>query len=213
MMPAAAQAAPHVYKNGTIGAEGKKVREIWWGTLTYANGTYGSIECHNILAGFQENPTGGGAAKGQVQGFYAYECNDALCTTTLGGKAILVTPGKLPWLTAVIEPKAGLFREKIGHKGPELNKKPTELTEPEFVDFRINCEGVTSSEVFGELDPLILNNGISIGSGPSELQFVPEGVNPESHNLETENVGAIMVEGKVKTEGYGAEELIEVKNP
>jgi hypothetical protein len=212
VMPAAAQAAPHVYKNGVIGAEGKKVREILWGTLKLKNATLGEVECHNLLAGFLENPTGGGAAKGQVQGFAPYECASPSCLA-LGGKGIDVKPGKMPWNTEVIEPKAAVFREKIGHKGPTKNIKPNEITEPGFVSFTENCEGVTTGEVFGELSPLILNNGISIGAGPGELQFEPEAVNPESRNLESEVFPKTEAEGKVKVEGYGAEELIEAKNP
>jgi hypothetical protein len=219
VMPAATQASctapacPHVYKNATLGAEGKKLREIWWGTLKLHNTTFGEIECHTILGTFEENPVGGGAAKGQVQGFYPYECADTTCTTALGGKAIHVVPGKLPWLTEVFENAQKEFREKIGHKGPSKNIRPNELTEPGFVDFTVNCEGVATGEVFGELDALILNNGISVGSSPGELQFESEKANPESSNLETETLLAFEVEGRVKREGYGAEELVEVKNP
>jgi hypothetical protein len=218
VLPAASQACtapacPHVYKNGVIGGEGKPLREILWGTLKIRNKTLGEIECHTVWGGFLENPAGGGAAKGQVQGVYAYECVDAVCTTTLGGKAIRVTPGKLPWLREVIEPKPGEFREKFGHKGPTLGQKPNELTEPEFVDFTENCEGIATGEVFGEMDLLVMNNGTTIGSGPGESKMEPESANPESHNLESEVFGTNEVEGNLKFEGYGTEELIEVKNP
>jgi hypothetical protein len=222
VLPGASQAActapacPHVYKNGVIGGEGKPLREILWGTLKIRNKTLGEIECHTVWGGFLQNPTGGGAAKGQVQGVYAYECVDETCTKVLGGKAIRVTPGNLPWLREVIEPKPGEFREKIGHKGPTLGKEPNELTEPEFVEFTESCEGITAGRVFGEQDPRILNNGTSIGSGPGELKFEPESSNPESHNLESEVFGTNEIESispGIKVLGYGTEELIEVKNP
>jgi hypothetical protein len=213
VIPAASQAEPHVYKNGLIGAEGKKVREIAWGTLKLNNSTLGEVECHNVFAGYAENPAGGGAAKGQVQGFYPYECVDATCTTVLGGKAIHVTPGKLPWSAVVFENAKKEFRQKTGHKGPTKNVKPNEITEPEFIDFTVNCEGVTTPEFFGEQDPLLQNNAIAIGAGPGEEQLEAESVNPESKDLESELVGTGSTTGKVKVEGYGAEEELEVKNP
>jgi hypothetical protein len=220
VVPAASQgvvctapACPHVYKNGVAGGEGQKVREIWWGTLKLKNQTLGEVICHDIFGAFDENPTGGGNAKGQVQGFYAYECEDKLCTETLKGKGIKVTPGRLPWLTEVFETAKKEFRLKIGHKGPTPNIEPNPLTEPGSVDFTVECEGVTGGKLFGELDPLILNNGISIGSGPGQMKLEPESINPESHNLESEVFKETSVEGAVKLEGYGAEELIEVKNP
>ena len=212
VMPAASQALPHVYKNGVIGAEGKKVREISWGTLKLKNATLGEVECHNLFAGFAENPVGGGVAIGKVQAFSPYECASPSCLA-LGGKGIDVKAGKMPWLAEVLEPKPGVWRQKTGRKGPTKNVKPNEITEPGFVDFTVNCEGVTTPEFFGENDPLVLNNGISIGAGPGELKLEPEKVNPESHDLESELVGTGETEGNVKVEGYGAEELIEVKNP
>jgi len=219
VMPAASQAActapacPHIYKNGVIGKEGTKVRQIAWGTLKLNNATLGEVECHNVFAGFATNPVGGGPAAGQVQGFYPYECVDATCTTVLGGKAIHVTPGKLPWSGEVFETPTKGFRQKTGHKGPTKNVKPNETTEPEFIDFTVDCVGVTTPEFFGEQDPLLQNNGTAIGSGPGEEQLEPEATNAESKDLESELVGTGSTTGKVKVEGYGAEELLEVKNP
>jgi hypothetical protein len=178
-----APACPHVYKNGVAGEEGKKVREIWWGTLKLKTATLGDIECHSIWGGFEENPVGGGVAHGQVQVVYPYECVDETCTKTLGGTAIHVIAGKLPWLTQVIEPTAGDFRDKIAG-----------------ADFTIDCQGVTTPEVSGEMEALNRNNGTSIGSGPGERQ------------LKLQSEGGV-VEGDVKVLGYGTEELIEVKNP
>jgi hypothetical protein len=212
VVPAASQAAPHVYKNGIIGAPGKKVREISWGTLKLKNATLGEVICHNLFAGFAENPVGEGAAIGKVQAFAPYECESPSCIA-LGGKGIQVTAGKMPWVAEAIEPKPGVFRQKTGHKSLTPGKKPNEVTEPAFVDFNVNCEGVTTPEFFGENRSLVLNNGISIGAGPGELELQPAKVNPESPDLESELVGNGETEGTVKVEGYGAEELIEVKNP
>jgi len=212
-MPAASQAAPHVYKNGVIGAEAKKVRQIAWGTLKLKNATLGEVECHNVFAGYAENPTGGGAAVGQVQGFYPYECVDSTCTVTLGGSAIHVTPGKLPWVASVFENAGKQFRQKTGHKGPTPGKEPNPVTEPEYIQFIVDCVGVTTPTFFGEQDPLLLNNGTEIGKGPGEEKLEPQAVNPESKDLESELVGTGSTEGNIKALGYGAEELIEAKNP
>jgi len=227
VMPAVSQAnhhpvcgtppnCPHLYKNGVIGTAGKKVRQIAWGTLELKNKFLGSLICHNVFAGYGENPVGGGAAVGQVQAFYPYECEDLVCTTTLGGKAIHVNPlpNSFPWKAEVFETANGKkeFRQATGLKGPTKNKKPTT---PGFIDFEVNCEGVTTPEFFGEQDPLLQNNGTAIGSGPGTELLQPEKVNPESHDLESEIeiVGTGETEGPIKVEGYGEEELLEVKNP
>jgi hypothetical protein len=125
-----------------------------------------------------------------------------------GGKRVTLTSAKLPWPATVFENAKREFREKLGFREQRLINPREEL-----VIFAYNCEGVRTTEVAGEQFPLILNNGISIGAGPVELQFEPEKVNPESHNLTTEVVGPVEVEGRIKMVGYGAEELIEVKNP
>jgi hypothetical protein len=214
VLPAASQAActppacPHVYENGVRTGEGKKVRGIAWGTLKLKNATLGTVECHDIFAGYAENPTGGGAAIGQVQAFFPYECVSSTCIS-LGGKGITVTAGKLPWRAEVIEPEAGVFRQRTGFKNStEKNKPPKEA---EYVEFKVNCEGVTAPTFFGESNPKILNNGLSIGAAPGEMEFTP-GAAGESE-LESEALGAGEPEGKLKGEGYGTEALAEVHNP
>jgi hypothetical protein len=222
VMPTASQAActppacPHVYKDGVIGGDGKKVREIAWGTVKFNNATEGTIECHNIFAGFVENPVGGGAAKGQVQGFYLYECIDETCTKVLGGTAFHITPGKFPWATEVFEDSAKQFRQKTGHKGPTPGKEPNSVTEPEFINIVFDCTGVSTPTFFGEQDPLLLNNGTAIGAGPGEEKLEPEKVNANAKDLESELVGRGEFESGspgIKVIGYGTEELLEVKNP
>src|SRR5262249_41372015 len=130
-MPAASQAActppacPHGYENGVRTPEGKKVRGIAWGTGTLKNATLGVVECHNIAAGYEENPVGGGASKGKVQAYVPYECVSASCLA-LGGKSINVVIGKLPWRAEAIEPEAGVFRQRTGFKSGTTNKPPSE---------------------------------------------------------------------------------------
>jgi len=197
VMPTVAQAAPHVYKNGSIGAEGTKVRTIAWGTAKLTNITLGPVTCRNIFAGYSENPSGGGAAIGKVQAFVPYECTAPTCTS-LGGTKIEITPEKLPWNAAITEPKAGEFDQLTGKKGEKGGAGA--------IEFLVNCEGVTKPHFFGENGTKILNNGLAIGANPGEQEFLKE------PNLESE-IGAGETEGKVKVQGYGAQELIEIKNP
>jgi hypothetical protein len=201
LVPAAAQAAPHVYRNGVIAAEGKKVRLIGWGTLSFSNETLGSVQCHNIMGGYAENPIGGGAIVGEVQAFNAYECPSASCES-LGGTRLEVTPEKLPWHGEVSEPQAGVFTSPFGERGKGAGS----------IYFRATCESPTktivNAQFYGETAPRIQNDGIAIGAGPGEEEF-----NESSGGLESESVGIGRPEGKFKVEGYAAEELLEVKNP
>jgi len=204
-----APACPHEYQNGAKVAEGVVVRTIAWGTLHLKNATLGEVTCHNIFAGFAENPTGGGAASGKVQAFFPYECESATCIA-LGGKGIAVTAGKMPWVAEADEPVAGQPRQKTGFKGTEKEKKPPP-SEPGYVEFNVNCEGVVQPTFFGESNPLIRNNGKSIGASPGELKFTPKEANePE---LESEALKGGETEGTVKTMGYTAQSLLAVHNP
>lgn len=204
-----APACPHVYINGAKAPEATIEREIAWGTLHLKNGVLGEVTCRNIFAGFAENPTGGGASIGKVQAFFPYECESQSCLN-LGGKGIAVTAGKMPWIAEANEPVAGQPRQKTGFKGSEKEKKPPP-SEPGYVEFNVNCEGVTAPTFFGESDPLIQNNGKSIGASPGELKFTPGEANePE---LESEAVKGGTTEGKVKTMGFATQQLLAVHNP
>ena len=200
VMPVAAQAEPHVYKNGSIQKEAKPLPTIAWGILHLKNTTLGEVTCKNLFAGNVENPTGGGAAVGTLFAFDPYECESASCKA-LGGTKIEVKSENLPYVGVVTEPSAGVFRMKTGVskvKGAAGN-----------VQFLVNCEKVTKPIFFGEQAPLIQNNGFAIGSGPGEEELLPDA---GTGALESE-IGEGKTEGKVKVEGYNAEELIEVKNP
>jgi alpha-tubulin suppressor-like RCC1 family protein len=188
----------HVYKNGVIGAEGETVREIAWGTVKFNNASYGEVECHTIGAGFMENPTGGGSATGKVQGYFPYECVSATCTAS-GGTAIELTPENLPWSTEATEVAGGAFRLRTGNR----------IKAAGAVLLRVNCVGVKNTQFSAEDVPRVLNNGISIGSAPDEEEFDQ----PASGELESEALGGLKLAGKVKFEGYGSQELIELKNP
>jgi hypothetical protein len=194
----AAEGAPHVYKNGVIAKEGTPVRTIEFGNAKFQNGVEGEVECKNILAGFLENPVGGGNAIGKVQAHFPFECVNANCIK-MGGKFVELSAEHLPWRVEVTEPSAGVFRQKTGTK--------SERGGAGSIEYLYNCEGISKPHPFGELSPLSLNNGTAIGLKLDELDFDLGGSELESE------VGAWKVGGKLKTQGYAAQELIEVKNP
>jgi hypothetical protein len=205
-----APACPHVYKNGTIGAEGKPVRWIAWGTSQLQNEKLGTVECHNISAGFAVNPTGGGRAEGKVQAFYPYECNDPTCATAIG--EITVKAGStLPWKAETVENAGKEFFEKTGFKGPTVNKKANPATEPGQVEINVNCTTIGAPDYFGVRYYKILNNGAGIGA-PGTWELQAEGAT--GRNLESESeTFPLGAKELVKVMGYAAQELIEVKNP
>jgi hypothetical protein len=143
-----------------------------------------------------ENPTGGRSAIGKVQAFAPYECVSASCKTA-GGTAIELTQENLPWSTEATEVEGGAFRLRTGNR----------IKAAGAVSLRVNCVGVKNTQFFGEDVPKILDNGISIGAAPDEEEF-----EPGSGELESE-AGGLKFANKLKFEGYGAQELIEVKNP
>jgi hypothetical protein len=145
-----------------------------------------------------ENPTGGGPAVGKVQAFAPYECVSESCKA-LGGTAIEVTAEKLPWSVEVTEREEGVFRMRTGNKTKAAAA----------VVVRVNCIGKTNAEFFGEYAPKVLNNGVAFGSAPGEEEFDQ----PGSGELESAALGGLKTAGRLKTQGYGAQELIEVKNP
>jgi hypothetical protein len=215
-------ACPHAYTNGVIKKEKALIRGIAWGTLKLHNEKLGDVECHNIFAGVGENPTGGGRAVGQVQAFYPYECVDETCKTNLGEIKVTAAnfEGKisLPWRAEAEEQPAGTFYGKAGFKGLTENTRPTEAG---FIEFNANCTTIAHPDFFGVNYLHTLNNGISIGSGPAESEGVHESVDPaHMRSLETvANSGGVGEVEKgtgaanLKGEGYGQEELFEVKNP
>jgi hypothetical protein len=203
MIPAAAQAVPHQYKNGTITPEGEKVPQLAWGTLTLENLNAGLIKCHNIFGGTGENPVGGGAAQGELEGYSAYSCESETCEAS--GKKVEVYPLGLDnpilgyWEIHVVEEPAGTFKLKVGNKVSGS---------PKQIKFDIRCTGLLeATEFHGELFPNT-KNGTSIGASPSTVTF-SKAASGELESL----IGTGTVSGKVKQMGYEAQDLLQVKNP
>jgi hypothetical protein len=198
----AAEGAPHVYKNGVIGKEGTPVRWVEWNPTKVINpGAGGENECKLVGAGFTENPIGGVNAIGKVEAWFPYECIEAACIKQ-GGKFVEISGEHLPWRVEVTEPSPGVFRQKTGTK--------SERGGAGSMEFLWNCEGFAKSHAFGEVSPLILNNGTTIGLKPGEIEFDPGSGEMESVEV---GVGPWRFSGKRKVQGYAGQELIEVKNP
>jgi hypothetical protein len=151
-----------------------------------------------MSAGFMENPTGGGSVIGKVQALFPYECVSATCQTA-GGTAIELTAENLPWSTEATEVEGAAFRIRNGNR----------IKAAGAVFLRVNCVGVKNTQFFAEDVPKVLNDGITIGASPNEEEFDQ----PASGELESEALGGLKLAGKVKFEGYGSQELIELKNP
>jgi hypothetical protein len=202
MIPAAAQAEPHQYKNGEITPPGEKVPQIAWGTLQLENINVGLIECKNIFAGTGQNPVGGGAAEGELEAYSTFGCKSVSCEAA--GKAVEVFPLGLnnpklgAWEIHTVENPAGTFKLKVGNKLAANAKQ---------IKFKIVCTGVINVEFHGELFPNT-KNGTSIGASPSKVEFK----GATSGELESE-LGTGTVKGNLKQMGYEGQDLLTVKNP
>jgi hypothetical protein len=211
VMPAAAQAVPHIYRNKVIlpeqsggpGEEGTDL--ISWGTLVLQTKTVGTITCLNEFGGDAFNPIGGGAGEGRIDAYAAYDCTNELCESTFKSKQEIVPEGLDKfgeWEAKLVEPVAGKIRLKTGN---------STLESPTQIKFLIACPPAGLGEIKvkskGELSPLV-ENGTAIGSAPSKINF-----DAESGELEIANVKEGKVTEKLKGMGYEGGELITVKNP
>src|SRR5262249_48454688 len=116
-----------------------------------------------------------------------------------GGTAIEASPEKAPWGVELTETEeGGGFRMRSGNK---LKSGPA-------VFLRVNCVGKINALFTGEFAPKLLNNGLTIGAVPAQAEF-----DPGSGELENEPNGPLKYTGKFKTQGYGAQEVIEALNP
>lgn len=186
VMPAAAQAAPHHwFVNGTEAAQGEKVPTVTWGTLALESAA-GKVECKNVIGGYAENPTGGGAGKDAVQNFAPYEC------TSTCPVEIKITAEALPWPTELVEKEGKIKDQTVGAK------------------LRFKCQ-------IGEETPLLNTvfsgnndpepkNGTALGK-PSEDRYLGTG----EEELVSPELGKGKTEGKVKSQGYNATELVTQK--
>jgi len=173
---------PHWYKNGVIveqgaladpGSAGLDV--IAWGTLTLSNATTGVFKCETVAGGDIESPTGGGAGKGKLDAFSAYDCVAPTCEAA-GGK-LEVTPEKLEWTSVLIE-EAGVIKDKL-----------------ESIALRVICAASALNVQFHGTLRATVKGGTEIGVAPSKLEF-----EAASGSLES-TLGAGDLTGKMKLMG------------
>ena len=211
VLPAAAQAAPHWYKNNVKIAEGTKIAQTLWGTLTLKTvvGGTGEVTCKNAVGAVIENPTGEGAGIDETQLFAPYDCVASTCPLYAE-----VLAEKLPWASSIEEPETGLFRDLT--TGVKVNvlcwesKAAKELAENQAR----KGEAVTHVPLgnvvsVGSNKPKIIH-GTSAGH-PGTLEF-----DAGSGELEVEGSGGTVLgktEGKLRGVGTLEQELINVKNP
>jgi hypothetical protein len=229
VMPAVAQAAPHYYKNLALLEEGTKLPYISWGTLSLSSAA-GSVECENAVAGYVENPTGGGAGKENDEAFDAYNCKSEACEGA-GGKIGVIfenenEPGpvvQINWPGELTEAVKGTIRLnstnvrvfvrcQFAHIPPieeEVKSGPlTGLTQRTTVEFIApGASACTTEPGKGNSQPKT-ENGSSTGK-PGKTAF-----GAGSGELECgAAAGKGKTEGKLKTMGYNESELLSTKNP
>jgi len=202
VIPAAAQAAPHVYKNGSIVPEGQKLPFISWGTVSYeASSPFGLIECRHLFSGNLQNPVGGGSGEGELEALSTYNCVSPSCESA--GKTEEVFPVGLDnplvssWELHLLEQPVGTFKLRMGNKNAESKKK---------IALKFVCKGIFEPEGHGELSPN-MKNGSSIGAAPSKVEFLG------ASSGELESAVNIVAKGKTKLMGYEGQDLITVTNP
>jgi hypothetical protein len=199
-----ATAYPHIYKNGMAVGEGKPFRMLGWGNVTYTNATVGSVECHTLYAEALENPpvtveeVGGKKvvrehpARGWRQVWGPYECVSPLCASAAGSIEVQTSLGFAGnWTAELTEVQAGVIRDQWP-----------------LVSVSFSCPQAYSTASFaGSIAPRFVGDGTAIGSVPEEVAF-----DANSPTL-TGADGALTLGGRIKVEGYGAEELTTVRNP
>jgi hypothetical protein len=120
LMPAAAQAAPHYFKNGGLMPEGEKVPVLEWGKLSLSPEPPAlSLPCEDLAGGYVENPVGGGAGIGATLRFATYNCTDAECPAgeiEINSQKyekefeIVYPPQDFPWPSVLTEPESKVVR-------------------------------------------------------------------------------------------------------
>jgi hypothetical protein len=210
LVPAAAQANPHYYINGTKLAAGKTKQVIEWGTITLttnAKPVGNSLTCHNAAGGVVNGTAEGVNGTGATELFAAYKCEQKkMCPAETDVASIVAK--KLPWASELVEEEEGVARSKS--KGVEmvvvcLNTKGEQDDPFAFVT---NQKAGSKCEALG---PTVKTG--SSASHPGFLEFA-EGSKELEIPLTEETCELVgKTEGEVKQVGYSEQELVNVKSP
>jgi hypothetical protein len=180
------QSAAHWKVNGGEIKPGRRVPIISWGTLTLKNAALGTVTCHNVEAGWIQNPVGGGAGISMIESYSSFfECAAPGCPGTIS-----VISERLPW-------SAELFREGkvIRHatKGIELTTICTVKEAGQLFDLLFS----------GELAPEAVK-----GTSAAKPSFDEFGQG--SGSLLSGEASGGEISGRLKMMGYEEQEVITV---
>ena len=227
----------HWYQNGSPRgkaiAEGVSVPVISWGTLTLSSGA-GTVSCKDAVLSNVQNPEGGGFGTEEATSFASADCVAAGCEAA-SGLEMLVTAEALPWSSVLEESESagkavvrdrtvgerlsthcafrpGFAAQLVSKEFEEKELKAQEVARGAYTGFPaeepgrppvINVPGDPVASCSGENAPR-LKTGSGIGSKPSAIEYD----SPGSGSLSCGAFGKGTTTGKLKTMGYGEEEII-----
>ena len=212
---------------GAQSEEGVEVPYVAWGKLSLTNSNGGSpVECQNEVAGYVENPEGGGSGKAVTQAWTAYNCTNSECEAA-GGKIGVIfeneaTPGqadRLEWPGELTEAVAGTIRlnstnVRVYTHCQFLALSPTEkagegsfagLEEKTSSEYNAPGADVCTTAAPGSSSPKVTSG--SSTAKPSKLEF-SGGAGGE---LECGAAGKGTTKGKLKIQGYNESEVLTAK--
>jgi hypothetical protein len=226
-MPAPAHAVlpppPHWYSNGVKIAEGRQVPFVAWGRLSSGSAQGVPIECSNDVAGYLDNPTGGGPGIEVTQAWAAHDCIYEECAFAGGHVGLQFenenSPGAdvaLNWPGELTEAVAGTVRLKSTNVRVYFQCQfaalaPTEgagagpyagLEERESKEYSLPGADSCTTASPGALQPK-LRSGTS-AEKPSKIEFSP----PGSGEFECGTDGKAIFAGTLKILGDAESEII-----
>jgi hypothetical protein len=234
IMPVAAQASIHWYKNNSPQTAGKPIPVVNYGGAVNLSqkSAIGEINCRGVGGGIIENPLGGGNGVGKTYLSSFFECKNNEPEEGACGKArkengiplglyAVTNAWQYGWTGALIEgtpnrtqigePWSGAFHKygELGFKGSvETNGEPEPSPLHEIMA-RVSCEtppGFVPHIVGLAADFEGELSPEFVNGNPSSVKFT----GPTSGALHSEKAGEGTNEGSVKIVGYTNQELITV---